>query len=102
MGGEYDWWSARPTHVQTGFVEKVVFTDLSQSILVGRHRGNKLHSLDAHFTGGTNFDVTKKTAPRSRSLLHVLLTDAERLGWELESRVIDSHSWNVSCGEESS
>lgn len=90
-----DWWSARPTHVQAGLVEKVVFTELSLGTLDGRRRVNKLHPLVARFTDKTNFDVTNRTAPRAKRLLHVLFTEAERLGWELESRVIESHSWNV-------
>lgn len=90
--GWNSWW---PTHVQAGFVDGVVFTESSRLLLSGERRVSKLHSMVAQFTDKANFDVSTKAAPRARRLLHVLFTEAERLGWTVESRVIESRQWNT-------
>ncbi|MBG9334672.1 hypothetical protein I4J42_13115 [Corynebacterium belfantii] len=90
--GWNSWW---PTHVQAGFVEEVVFTESSRLLLSGERRVNKFHPMVALFTNKANFDVAGKAAPRARRLLHVLFTEAERLGWEVKSGVRESRRWNV-------
>lgn len=90
--GWNSWW---PTHVQAGFVDEVVFTESSRLLLSGERRVSKLHPMVALFTDKANFDVSTKAAPRARRLLHVLFTEAERLGWEVKSRVVESRQWNV-------
>lgn len=90
--GWNSWW---PTHVQAGFVDEVVFTESSRLLLSGHRRTSKLHPMVALFTDKANFDVSTKAAPRARRLLHVLFTEAERLGWTVESKVIESRQWNT-------
>lgn len=90
--GWSSWW---PTHVQAGFVDEVVFTESSRLLLSGQRRTSKLHPMVALFTDKANFNVSTKAAPRARRLLHVLFTEAERLGWKVESRTIESRQWNT-------
>ncbi|OFK69065.1 MULTISPECIES: hypothetical protein [unclassified Corynebacterium] len=90
--GWNSWW---PTHVQAGFVDEVVLTESSRLLLSGERRVSKLHPMVALFTDKANFDVSAKAAPRARRLLHVLFTEAERIGWEVNSREIESRKWNT-------
>ncbi|WP_034651905.1 hypothetical protein [Corynebacterium vitaeruminis] len=94
----YSWhegsrWSRLPSHLVSGLVEEVTFTQQSKEILADTRKVGKYHPMLAHFEAGKNFQVSREVALRAKRLLHVLCTEAAREGWTVEYKVEEPRSW---------